>query len=58
LSVASARAVVATSAAVIVASAAGVVASASVAAVEKKNSCDDDEPNGGIFKKIAKAVHI
>ncbi len=54
--VASAAVVAAT--AVVVASAAGIYTSASVAAVEKKNGSNYDEPYGGIFKKIAKAVHI
>lgn len=53
LSVASAAATAA-----VVTAAAGVVASASVAAIEEKNSGNDDEPSGGIFEKIAKAVHI
>ena len=54
--VASAAVVAAT--AVVVASAACVYTAASVAAVEKKNGSNDDKPYGGIFKKIAKAVHI
>ena len=53
-----AAAATAVSAAVVVASATGVVASAAVAAIEKKNSGNDNEPSGGIFEEIAKAVHI
>lgn len=51
-------AAICTSAAVVAAATAGVYTTASVAAVEKKNGSNDDEPYGGIFKKIAKAVHI
>ena len=51
-------AVIVASAAVVAAAAAGIYTSASVAAVEKKNGSNYDEPYGGIFKKIAKAVHI